>query len=929
MTPSYRTIAERAVREVAPAAEWRVQEDETWCMVSPPRHVCRDQGWKLHLSATPRVACRLLAAAARVLVAHHCAFKFAVTPQVAAELNSVWAVRGQSGKFITAYPADDDQLRLLAEQLHRATAGLDGPAILSDRRYHPDSPVYYRYGCFARPHELNDEGFYEGRLRAPDGSSEPDRREAWFSPPTWVPLPFDPPAPEDAAWRRRGGPVRLADRYLVKEAIRHSNRGGVYRARDERTGADVLLKEARPHVAADPSGRDARDWLRYEAEVLRGLAPRGVAPAVHEVFTAAEHVFLVEELIHGGTLQQWAVDRARQAGGRMPARLVRQLAGRLARLIGEVHAAGFVLRDFKPSNVMMAADDTPVLVDLECAARPGEPVRVVGTRGFTAPEYLATAEPDDPPRPAPGPAVDCYSLGATLLYVSTGINPVLTPDIPAARTDSERIAAIVRAALPEFPALRALAPAILGLTAEPAGRWSLAAVASFLAAEPQDGPVPPAAEFASEDLDRLLTDGLAHLAETVDPAAEYLWARPRSLPYGDACNVQMGAAGVLAVLDRAVRCGHRAAEPTLRTAAHWLDRHLERPSRTLPGLFFGRSGTAWALYDAARTLGDEALASRAVDYALRIPLDWHNPDVCHGLAGAGTAQLHLWHATGDQRFAERASECADRVVRLSSQAQGGVDWPLGEGVRSELAGAGSYGFGHGVAGLGTFLAAAGRDLGRPELLEIAVGGGQVLCAVAESAGDSAEWPKGPGRTERMGLNFWCNGSSGIGTFLVRLWQQTGIDRFRAHAERAGVAVHQNRWRLGPGDCHGVAGNAELLLDLAEATGEQRYRGWAAESATCLFVRAAHRGGRLVVPDDTLRDICASYHVGFAGVLDFLFRLRHGGHRSWLVDTGRPVGRPSAAEKYTPRGESNHGYPGSGTAGTARNRRGVAGAADVL
>ncbi|WP_443053943.1 class III lanthionine synthetase LanKC N-terminal domain-containing protein, partial [Streptomyces sp. IBSBF 2435] len=490
MTPSYRAIAERVLGDVAVAADWRVQEHETWCMVTPPRHVRREQGWKLHLSAAPAFACELLESAARVLALNMCAFKFAVTPRVAAEMNSVRAVRGQSGKFLTAYPADDDRLRLLAGQLHEATLGLGGPAILSDRRYRPDSAVYYRYGCFARPRELNDEGFYEGQLRAPDGTLVPDRRNPWFSPPAWARLPFDPPAPAPA--RRPGSPVRIAGRYLVREAIRHSNRGGVYRARDEHTGDDVLLKEARPYVGAEPSGRDARDWLRHEADVLALLAPRQITPAVRDVVEAAGHVFLVEDLIDGNSLQQWAADRAARADGGIPVDAARRLAGQLARLIGEVHAAGFVLRDFKPSNVMLAADETPVLVDMECAVRPGEPAPVVGTRGFTAPEYLRAAEPGRGPEPpAPGPEADCYSLGATLLYVTAGINPVLTPDLPAARTDSERVAAIVHAAMPAFPALRALAPLVLGLTADRASRWSLAAADAFLRTRPAPAPGAP------------------------------------------------------------------------------------------------------------------------------------------------------------------------------------------------------------------------------------------------------------------------------------------------------------------------------------------------------------------------------------------------------------------------------------------------------
>ncbi|MCF3105701.1 hypothetical protein IPZ58_29505 [Streptomyces roseoverticillatus] len=283
---SYQSVALRILG--AERSSWTLRDSYTWCMVTPVGHRSRRQGWKLHLSATVDSAHRVLEGAAAVLVGHTCAFKFAVSPRVTADLTSVRAPREHSGKFLTAYPADDDQLRTLAEELHRATLGLAGPAIQSDRRYRPGSPVHYRYGCFAPPRELDDEGFYRGRLRAPDGSLIADEHNPWFSPPAWARPPFDPPAappvpPAPSAARTegaraRGGPVLIADRYLVREAIRHSNRGGVYHARDRLTGEDVLLKEARAHVGAQPGGTDARDWLRYEADVLARLAPHGIAP---------------------------------------------------------------------------------------------------------------------------------------------------------------------------------------------------------------------------------------------------------------------------------------------------------------------------------------------------------------------------------------------------------------------------------------------------------------------------------------------------------------------------------------------------------------------------------------------------------------------------------------------------------------------------
>lgn len=71
-------------------------------------------------------------------------------------------------------------------------------------------------------------------------------------------------------------------RFRIREAIRHTNKGGVYRGTDVRTGSPAVIKGARPHVEADARGRDVRDRLRTEAvtpEKLKDLQRRCAAPA--------------------------------------------------------------------------------------------------------------------------------------------------------------------------------------------------------------------------------------------------------------------------------------------------------------------------------------------------------------------------------------------------------------------------------------------------------------------------------------------------------------------------------------------------------------------------------------------------------------------------------------------------------------------------
>jgi hypothetical protein len=140
------------------------------------------------------VAVEVLERATAVLVRAGCTFKFASTIEFTGTLGSSHYPRGGADKFLTAYSSDDEQLRRLAAELDRATAGLAGQAILSDRPYRKGSLVHYRYGAFSGRIELSNDGEYVPLLTRPDGSTFRERRDAWFEPPEWAspPLPDTP-----------------------------------------------------------------------------------------------------------------------------------------------------------------------------------------------------------------------------------------------------------------------------------------------------------------------------------------------------------------------------------------------------------------------------------------------------------------------------------------------------------------------------------------------------------------------------------------------------------------------------------------------------------------------------------------------------------------------------------------------------------------
>jgi hypothetical protein len=601
------------------------------------------------------------------------------------------------------------------------------------------------------------------------------------------------------------------------------------------------------------------------------------------VLEQAGHVFLVEDEVPGCSLRQWAEDAVRASEhGCAPAGEMTALVLRLVALVQAVHALGLGIRDLNPANLIVDGDRL-WLVDVEGVSAPGEPGRRYLTPGYAAPEqYTAPGH-----GPAPPLSADVYSLGATLLYLCTGMDPALPDDDPPERPAGQRLAALAGLAAAQSPQVARLAALILGLvTDDPAQRWSLADAARFL--ESLTGGdmarTPTAPHSAGKPgrghamLDRLIDDGVGYLRDTATPGRPRLWPPARGQQDADPCAVANGAGGILAVLTRATALGAGSGlRPLVTSVADWLERRLADEPRTLPGLYHGRTGTAWAWHDAARYLDDKEMADRAVALLARAPVSWDRPGIADGLAGAGLATVHMWQCTDNPQLAEKIQAYAESVLSAAEHDDGGVRWPIAPGSRAQRKPAGRYGFAQGVAGIGAFLLAAGQALGDRTATQAAHACGLTLCQAAVTIRGAAWWPLDE---QEQGIpgGYWCSESPGVGSFLIRLWSHTADRRFLDAAVLAAAGAYRERWTYSP---VALADTGEFLLDMATATGEHRYREQAEAVAACIAARSTLRAGYLLLPDDTLRDVHAGYLTGMAAVLGFLLRLRHGGPRLWM------------------------------------------------
>ncbi|MFC4586791.1 class III lanthionine synthetase LanKC [Sphaerisporangium corydalis] len=621
---------------------WQHRATDTWLHYGPEGRTLPLQGWKIHISSRLEDADRTLAAVWDYCVGRRLSFKFLRGPRVVTMLNSKYADRGSSGKLVTIYPRDEDELELVLKDLAETLHGVQGPYILSDLRY-GDGPLYVRYGGFAERHCLTAERERVLAIEDADGTLVPDRRGPSFSPPAWVTLPAFL-APHLAARNA----VTVADLpYEIDEVLHFSNGGGVYKARDTRDGRQVVLKEARPHAGLDAAGRDAVSRLLHEAAILRRLDGLDVVPAVHDYFTVGEHHFLVQEFIGGTTLSQESVHRHPLTRATITPEDAAEYAewalGMLAgvdRAVAALHGRGVVFGDLHPFNVLVDGDRI-VLIDFEVASLAEDRARpTLAHPGFC------------PPSDRLGVEADNYALACLRIGLFAPMSTVL---IPLHRDKVTHLADLV---CDTFPVPRAQmdvavrtilgedAPGEAGAGGDRAGPRAM-----------RDLPLPGRAPWTS------VRDAAcrAILATATPERDDRLFpGDPAQFQPGGGLTMASGAAGVLYALAVTGAGRFPEHEDWLRTRA------MAPPPGTGLGFYDGLHGVAYAF----EALGRRQDALDLAGMCLREKWDQLGQSLYAGLSGIGLNLLHLGAATGEDELRRTglavAGIVADRLGDVDS-----------------------------------------------------------------------------------------------------------------------------------------------------------------------------------------------------------------------------------------------------------------------
>jgi tRNA A-37 threonylcarbamoyl transferase component Bud32 len=211
--------------------------------------------------------------------------------------------------------------------------------------------------------------------------------------------------PDDDHGRLVGG------RYRLEELIGRGGMASVHRAIDLRLGRRVAVKMLRPKVLADP---DLAMRFRREAHAATVLRHPNVVACL-DTGTDDGRPYLVMEIVDGEDLAS-LLRRER----RLPWERAVRIAGDVAIGLGVAHGRGFVHRDVKPGNILLARDGRARITDfgiarLDAEAEASLPGTTLGSVHYFSPEQAQGATTT--------PASDVYGLGLVLFEALTGARP--------------------------------------------------------------------------------------------------------------------------------------------------------------------------------------------------------------------------------------------------------------------------------------------------------------------------------------------------------------------------------------------------------------------------------------------------------------------------------------------------------------------------
>ena len=304
-------------------------------------------------------------------------------------------------------------------------------------------------------------------------------------------------------------------------------------------------------------------------------------------------------------------------------------------------------------------------------------------------------------------------------------------------------------------------------------------------------------------------------------------------------DLYSGATGNLYFLSRLFRLtGEGELFPVAVGAAKQALARLEDvPPPGRISFYLGWTGVAFALYELAEAFGaTEWLKQgrRLLKQVAKLDLETQAPDVLVGIAGAIPPLLNMQARQGGNELGEFAHRLGQKLIKLARRRDCGWSWPP-FGPLSHLHRDDLTGFAHGAGGTAWALLELYAASGEEQYLQATEEGFRYERSWYRS--EAENWldlryfpgPDGDLNTGTICQLQWCHGAVGIGLTRLRAFQLLQQPSYRAEAEAAirstlrDLELFPHNWQPNYSLCHGLAGNADFLLEGSLLPGQESLR----------------------------------------------------------------------------------------------------------
>lgn len=574
------------------------------------------------------------------------------------------------GKVVCIYPKDQSTIVKLAKELTQITSFTKGTYMSG---IFLGGLLYTRYGSF------EDIITPEGNLIVNDkGEYEVDEFSIPYIIPKWLTWPFDEitthivPPPKKT----------LNGKYYILDILRDTPKGrvifGIAKSNIFKF-RKYLIKEGRPGIFRDSSGRDIIDRLNWQMTLHKRLQNKLLIPSFIDSFEDEGNSYLVLEYIDGMRFEKY-IDSIFLSNSwiDLPIRsqeLIFKNVLEILNIISALHQIKYVHRDISLGNFIVNKKGKIYLVDLELSYSleehiPAPPFQI-GTPGYMSPEQRSGLA-------LPNFNQDVYGLGALMLTIFTHLSP-------------RKFYIFDRTELYNniffFTGIRDLSNLITNcLNVVPEKRPDIGVIKSELTSslvqiKNKISPFQPLGKF---DIENIINKGINSLKSSLVLAEEGLWLSQVSEAWefrNTFIGIDKGISGILYTIGNLKKEGFKIDDlmPFFNKNWDFIKDHFLFSGRDLPsGLYSGGAGVAISI-SAAIDVGilpnTEENLTFMENCLFNVPVGL---DIRNGLAGYGLSLLYCSKFLSPNFLNERIQFLIHYILNTQQESGG---WCVLEGKK--------------------------------------------------------------------------------------------------------------------------------------------------------------------------------------------------------------------------------------------------------